>query len=97
MECKNKRFYKQAHVWPEREPPAVHSSGVETKAATPQTKKKKKRERLCAYFDWPRLVDPDVLIGRRSRAFSTADFHRGGGTKWEKQNAGRRCRLAVRV
>lgn len=41
MECKNKRFYKQAHVWPEREPPAVHSSGVETKAATPQTKKKK--------------------------------------------------------
>lgn len=33
VECKNKRFYMQAHVWPGREPPAEHSSGVETKAA----------------------------------------------------------------
>lgn len=76
MECKNKRFYKQAHVWPEREPPAGHSSGVETKA-----RRGKKSERLCAYFDRPLLVGPDALIGRRYRAFSAADFQGGGGTK----------------
>lgn len=34
-------FYKQAHVWPEREPPVVHSSGVKTKATMAQKKKKR--------------------------------------------------------
>lgn len=33
MECKNKPFNKQPLVGPGREPLAVHSSGVETKAA----------------------------------------------------------------
>lgn len=64
MECKNKGFYKQAHVWPEREPPAVHSSGVETKAATPQTKKKK----VGAIMRLLRLA----AIGRSRRAHRAA-------------------------
>lgn len=96
MECKNKRFYKQAHVWPEREPPAVHSSGVETKAVTPQTKKKSGSDYALTSIgrDWS---IPTRSSGGALGPFQQRIFTGGGGTKREKKNAGRRCRLAVRV
>lgn len=81
MECKNKRFYKQAHVWPEREPPAVHSSGVETKAATLQTKQKvgaiMRLLRLAAIGRSPR-AHRAALSGLFNSGFSPGEAEQSG-------------------